>query len=51
MDDAKLSREDVESLLNGGRGGPRSSQTRSSSQPVPKVRVLAYDFRRPERVV
>jgi flagellar motor switch protein FliM len=53
MDDAKLSREDVENLLNGS--SPATSATDAAkpetpSKPSPKVRVLAYDFRRPERV-
>ncbi len=51
MDDAKLSREDVESLLNGGgTAAPTVAKQEAPAKPVPKVRVLAYDFRRPERV-
>ncbi len=54
----KLSREDVESLLAGQGGVAPAAATaaapaaKAESPPkaTPKVRVLAYDFRRPERV-
>lgn len=52
MEDKHLSREDVDSLLQGG-GASTANHPESeaeSGKPPAKVRVLAYDFRRPERV-
>ncbi len=58
MSDDVLSRNDVESLLkaldgSGAPAGAATSTPESKSEPkkpASKVRVLAYDFKRPERV-
>ncbi|MFY7874919.1 MAG: flagellar motor switch protein FliM, partial [Pirellula sp.] len=58
MSDDVLSRNDVESLLkaldgSGAPAGAAASAPESKSEPkkpASKVRVLAYDFKRPERV-
>jgi flagellar motor switch protein FliM len=52
MEDKHLSREDVESLLQGGAATTvnRLENEAEAGKPPTKVRVLAYDFRRPERV-
>ena len=64
MDEGRLSRADVDSLLNGNSGGTATAPDAASSEnasepaarpepptkPQPKVRVMAYDFKRPERV-
>jgi flagellar motor switch protein FliM len=54
MEGEKLSREDVESLLKGKGTPPAEAPVAVAkaepAKPQPKVRVLAYDFRRPERV-
>lgn len=54
MEDAKLSREELESLLQ-AKGPAVATESAApvkveSNKPAPKIRVLAYDFRRPERV-
>ncbi|MEQ1827392.1 MAG: flagellar motor switch protein FliM, partial [Pirellula sp.] len=56
MTDEVLSRNDVESLLKALDGGAApasaaaSASKTESKKPASKVRVLAYDFKRPERV-
>ena len=57
MSEDVLSRNDVESLLRSLDGAAPASPTATTSVPAPeskkpasKVRVLAYDFKRPERV-
>ena len=57
MSEDVLSRNDVESLLRSLDGAAPASPAAATSNPSPeskkpasKVRVLAYDFKRPERV-
>jgi flagellar motor switch protein FliM len=55
MDDEQqsLSRADVDSLMKGttgAAGSPATSKAEQPAKPQAKVRVLAYDFKRPERV-
>jgi flagellar motor switch protein FliM len=66
MDEERLSRADVDSLFKGNSGGPTAVGTvpggpaskvenpaargETTAKPLPKVRVMAYDFKRPERV-
>jgi flagellar motor switch protein FliM len=55
MADDVLSRNDVESLLKALDGNaptptPASAPKQEAKKPASKVRVLAYDFKRPERV-
>ena len=57
MADDVLSRNDVESLLRSLDGGaapaaapPAAAAKTEVKKPASKVRVLAYDFKRPERV-
>ncbi|MDZ4851739.1 MAG: flagellar motor switch protein FliM [Pirellulaceae bacterium] len=58
MEEEKLSRADVDSLLNGGKDDPAKpapapeapAKPEVSAKTPPKVRVMAYDFKRPERV-
>jgi flagellar motor switch protein FliM len=56
MSDEKLSRDDVDSLLQAGAATSKAAPSKPAASPsesakVPsKVRVLSYDFKRPERV-
>lgn len=65
MEEERLSRSDVDSLLNGNTGAAPAGQPSKAAEaakvdpaarpevpamPQPKVRVMAYDFKRPERV-
>jgi len=57
MSDDVLSRNDVESLLQALESGPKAGATATEvkkadtqKSTAPKVRILTYDFKRPERV-
>ncbi len=49
MSDDVLSRQDVESLLQSSGIGA-SPRAAPNTRPEPRVRILAYDFKRPERI-